>query len=42
MSPIALPRRSGVRPRTTEPHPYSQRNQNLPASVTEAAGKNKK
>lgn len=36
MSPLALPRRSGVRPRTTDTNPHSQLDQNPPASIFDA------
>jgi hypothetical protein len=36
MNPIVLPRRSGVRPRTTDTNPHSQLDQNPPVSIAEA------
>jgi len=36
MNPVALPRRSGVRPRTTDTNPHSQLDQNPPASIVNA------
>lgn len=36
MSPVALPHRSGVRPRATDTNPHSQFDQNPPASIVDA------
>lgn len=36
MNPIVLPRRSGMRPRTTDTNPHSQLDQNPSASIVDA------